>query len=151
MAKIDELTAVSAVVAGDLFAVYSATNGDTRSAAASVVLDYVQDNITVEGQKITQYAAPSSSPSSIAVTDSSSSVWLVDTPTGTIASTTITLPAVANCVDKQELLLNTTQTLTSITWAGNGATVTGAPTTLSANGFARLRYNALNTTWYRVG
>ena len=35
--------------------------------------------------------------------------------------------------------------------ARNGATVTGAPTSLSANGFFRLRFDAVASVWYRVG
>jgi hypothetical protein len=61
------------------------------------------------------------------------------------------LPLLANCVDKQEILVNCTQAITTLTVNGNGATVTGAPTTLSANGFFRLRFDGLANVWYRVG
>jgi hypothetical protein len=61
------------------------------------------------------------------------------------------MPAVASVIDGQELLVNSTQAVTTLTVAGNGATVAGAPTTLAANGFFRLKFEALVSTWYRVG
>ncbi|MNR16702.1 hypothetical protein D3C85_1333210 [compost metagenome] len=61
------------------------------------------------------------------------------------------LPAVANIIDKQEVLVNCTQAVTTLTINGNGATVTGAPTTLAANAFFRLKYDQPSTVWYRVG
>ena len=100
----------------------------------------------------TQYSAPSASPFTVAITDSDASIWLILTPTGTLATGTITLPAVANAVDRQEVLVNCTQIVTSLTVGGNGATaVTGAPTTLAANAYFRMRYDAATLTWYRVG
>jgi hypothetical protein len=47
--------------------------------------------------------------------------------------------------------VNTTQAVTALTVAGNGATVNGAPTTLAANGFFRIRFDAVLDVWYRVG
>ena len=37
------------------------------------------------------------------------------------------------------------------TVAGNGSTVNGAPTTLAANSFFRLRFDGVFKAWYRVG
>jgi hypothetical protein len=108
-------------------------------------------NASVADDKITQYAAPSATGFSITVLNGSSSVWLIISPTGAFAAGTLILPAVANCVDKQELLVNCTQAVTALTINANGATITGAPTTLAANGFFRLRFDALADVWYRVG
>jgi len=49
------------------------------------------------------------------------------------------------------VLVNCTQAVTTLTINGNGATVTGAPTTLAANAFFRLRFEAVAGVWYRVG
>lgn len=100
----------------------------------------------------TQYAAPSSSGFSVAITNSSANTHLILTPTTGFAAGTIVLPAVANCVDKQDILVNTTQQVTALTINGNGAVaVTGEPTSLAADDFFRLKFDALTSTWYRVG
>jgi len=63
----------------------------------------------------------------------------------------LVLPPVAGVLDKQELLVNTTQAVTTLTVSANGATVVGAPTTLAAGGFFCLRFDGVLDTWYRVG
>jgi hypothetical protein len=148
---IDRLAAADAIADGDQFAIGSLTNGDDRRVAASLVKAYVQADDSVVDDKITQYAAPSATGFTVAITDGSDSIWLVLTPTAGFAAGTITLPSVTNAVAKQEVLVNCTQAVTTLTVAGNGATVTGAPTTLAANAFFRLRFDDVLDTWYRVG
>lgn len=64
---------------------------------------------------------------------------------------TFTLPGTDDRTDKQEVTLHTVQALSSLTVDGNGATVNGAPASLAANGFFRLRFDAQSVAWYRVG
>lgn len=159
MPTINQLTAINTVATGDLVAVYSQTNGDARKAAMSVLLAYMQANLTFPstgiGQFVTQYSSPSSTGFSVTITDGSDddeNVHLILTPTAGFAAGTITLPPVASLVDKQEVLINCTQQLTALTVGANGATaVTGEPTSLSANDFFRLKYDLATSTWYRVG
>jgi hypothetical protein len=150
MPTINALTAVDTVAAGDAIPVYSSANGDARKASVTVLQSYMQSALTLPSAMDTQYASPSATGFTVAITDSSASTWLILTPTAGFAAGTLTLPASTNAVDKQELLVNCTQAVTTLTVSGNGATVTGAPTTLAANAAFRLRYNASNTTWYRV-
>jgi len=121
----------------------------------ALLLAYMQDNLTVTTDNmVTQYAAPSATGFSVTIgtgIDAGLSVWLVLTPVAGYAAGTLVLPASGDVVDKQEILVNCTQSVTTLTITGNGSTVTGAPTTLAANGFFRLRYDAVLTTWYRVG
>ena len=151
MTTINQLSAVDAVVSSDQVPIYSSTNGDARKASMSVIKDYVLSDATVADDKVTQYASPAATGFTVTVNDSSDSVWLILTPLAGYAAGTITLPAVANCVDRQEVLVNTTQAVTTLTVSGNGATVIGAPTTLAANAFFRLRFDAVLDVWYRVG
>jgi hypothetical protein len=151
MTTINQLSAVDAVVSSDQVPIYSSTNGDARKASMSVIKDYVLSDATVADDKVTQYAAPAATGFTVTVNNSSDSVWLILTPLAGYAAGTITLPAVANCVDRQEVLVNTTQAVTTLTVSGNGATVIGAPTTLAANAFFRLRFDDVLNTWYRVG
>ena len=151
MTTINQLTAVDSVSAADFTVIYSSASGDARKAALSVLLAYMEDNISTADNKITQYAAPSASGFSVSITDGSDSIWLVLTPVAGYAAGTIVLPALANCVDKQEILVNCTQSITTLTITANGSTVTGAPTTMAANAFFRLRFEDVTDTWYRVG
>jgi hypothetical protein len=149
--RIIDLSAVATVAAGDNVPIYSAANGDSRRAPMSVLAAYLGSQITTQDGKVTQYASPSSSPFTTAVTNSSVPIWLVLTPTGTMAVGTLTLPAQGTSVNLQEILVSTSQQVTALTVAPNGSNLVGAPTTLAAGAFFRLRFDALTSTWYRVG
>jgi len=151
MPTINELTTASEVFASDLFAFYSSNNGDARKASFSAIAALLKSLITAEDDKVTQYAAPSATAFTIAILDNSNSAWLILTPTAGFAAGAIKLPSVANAKDRQELLVNCTQSVATLTIDANGAIVTGAPTSLAANGFFRLRFDIVAKVWYRVG
>jgi hypothetical protein len=153
---INQLTALSSLAAGDNIAIGSSSNGDDRRAALSLLLSWLQSNLTIVDasaftEYTTQYAAPSASGQNIQVTDADDNYHLIITPVAGYAAMTITMPSSTNAADKQDILINCTQAVTTLTMAGNGATVAGAPTTLAANAFFRLKYDLPGTTWYRVG
>lgn len=151
MPTINQLNSTSSLAGSDQLPVYSQESGDARKVSLNVLADFVRSTISVSDDKITQYYAPSASGFTVQVNDDSDSVWLVLTPTGTLAAGTIKLPLNSNALDGQEVLVNCTQTITALTINGNGATVTGAPSTLAANGYFRLRFDGVTGTWYRVG
>lgn len=155
MPEINELTAIDTLKAADQVPVFSSSNGDARKAAMTVFLQYIQDNLTFSTPGIsytTQYAAPSATGFSVQITDDSTNTHLILTPVAGYAAGTIVLPAVGNLIDKQEVLVNCTQAVTTLTIDGNGAVaVTGEPSGLAANDFFRLKYDATVQTWYRVG
>jgi hypothetical protein len=153
---IKNLTALDSLAAGDNIAVGSSTNGDDRRAALSVLLSYIQSNLTITdasafAEYTTQYAAPSATGQSIQVTDGDDSIHLIITPAAGYAAMTIVLPTSTNCADKQDILVNCTEAVTTLTIDGNGSTVAGEPTTLAADAYFRLKYDLPGTTWYRVG
>lgn len=148
--RINELSRVTPAAA-DLTALWSTANGDTAACSLTQLATLIASLITAADDKVTQYAAPSASGFTVTLTDDADSKWLILTPVAGYAAGTIKLPAVANAVDKQEVLVNCTQVVTALTVDGNGATVTGAPTTLAANAFFRLRFDAVVDVWYRVG
>ena len=151
MPTINQLSSVDDLSGGDLFPVYVSADGDARKVSATNLRDFILSDASVADDKITQYAAPSATGFSVTILNGPDSVWLILLPTGAFAAGTLVLPLLANCVDKQEILVNCTQTVSTLTINGNGATVTGAPTSLSANGFFRLRFDGLANVWYRVG
>lgn len=153
MPAINQLSQVDQVQASDLVPIFSNQNGDARAAAMSVLLAYLQQNLTASGGMATQYSAPNATGFSVTInppTDGAS-VFLLLTPVAGYAAGTITLPELAECVDGQEVLATCTQAVTTLTVAGNGATVNGAPTTLAANAFFRLRFDGVLDSWYRIG
>lgn len=157
MPTINQLTQVDSLSAGDLIPIFATTDGDARAASVSVLQDYLQDHLSFSnnGDYASQYAAPSATGFTVAITDgvsNNTNVHLILTPLAGYAAGTITLPAKAGLVDKQEVLVNCTQAVTTLTIGLNGASgAIGAPTTLAANAFFRLKYDAITFNWYRVG
>lgn len=152
--NISQLSSVDDLTASDLLAVWVAANSDTRKASLSTLLTFLQANLTAPGDDMTQYFAPAATGFSVTVTPSTDgeNVYLLMTPVAGYAAGTIVLPPVANCVDGQQVLVSTTQAVTTLTVSGNGATaVNGAPATMAANAFFRLRFDGVFQSWYRVG
>lgn len=69
--------------------------------------------------------------------------------TGTAgASFAITLPASNSSLDGVKYVVMSTATRATTTWASAGASVVGAPATLTANTPVCLQYSHANLTWY---
>lgn len=141
------MTAGTALADADLITIYDDSAAAVRSLTAALLADYTQKKYFSM-----QYASPSASGFSVAITNSAANTHLILTPTAGFAAGTIVLPAIANVVDKQEILVNCTQQVVSLTVDGNGAgAVTGEPSSLGADDFFRLKYDATTDAWYRVG
>jgi hypothetical protein len=146
MSNINQLSTINTLQGGDLIPVWSTNNGDTRKASMTTLATYMQSALTLPGALATQYSAPSTS--GFSVTVSAGDTWLLLTPTGTLAVGAIVLPTGA--ADKSVVSVNCTQIVTTLSVTSSN-TVTGAPTTLAANGFFTMRYDAATAAWYRVG
>jgi len=69
--------------------------------------------------------------------------------TGTAgASFAVTLPASNSNLDGVKYVVMSTATRATTTWTSSGATIVGAPSTLTANTPVCLQYSHANTTWY---
>lgn len=143
MTTINNLTDGGAVASGTLFAGWSTPNGDTRRFSADALAAYINPTA---GNAAQVYSAPSATGFTVALSGEAS-IWLILTPTAGFAAGTITLPTAP--VNMQTITVNCTQPVASLTISGG--TITGAPTSLSANGFFTLQYDAVLSTWYRVG
>ena len=153
MTTINKLTGIDTVTAGDLLAVFSTSDGQARKASMSVLQKFMQDNLSFGVAAFTtQFASPSSTGFSIQINDNTDDTHLILTPTATFAAGTIVLPKATVAVDKQQVLVNSTQIVTTLTIDGNGAiAVTGEPSTLAANDFFTLKFEKATSVWYRVG
>ena len=151
MSAIDKLSRVSALSSADLVALFSSSVGDDTAATLGTLLAWLQEQLTADNAPTTQYSAPSATGFSVTVAPpvAGGSVWLLLTPAAGYAAGTIVLPALP--VDGQEVLVSCTQAVTTLTVNGNGSTVNGAPATLAANAFFRLRFDGVFKAFYRVG
>ena len=147
-----KLSRTDTVIASDLFVLFKATDDDYRGAPAADVLAYIQANLTFPGNYTTQYAAPAATGFSVTIPDVGYDVHLILTPLAGYAAGTLVLPSKLTLKDGQRLLVNCTQAVTTLTISLNGASAAvGAPTTLAANAFFTLKYDAASNNWYRVG
>ncbi len=151
MPTINQLNAADQVSGSDLLPLYSQANGDARKFSLTNLLNWLSgQQIATQDNKITQYSAPTTG-QTVQFTDNQNSVWLVLTPAASVVALTLKFPLVSNVLDRTELLVNSTQAITSVNIDPNGAAYIGAPTTLAANGFFRMRFDIVMQTWYRVG
>ncbi len=144
---IENLNNLDTVNNSTLFAVNQ--NGLDYNATGATVAEFLQQNAT-SGSVSIQYSAPTTGSSVSIVTPNGMDAWLVLTPAGTLATLTIILPQVATAISAQEIVVNSTQAVTTLTINGNSGTVIGAPTSLAANGFFRLRFEPVLKVWYRI-
>lgn len=151
---IEKLSKLTDLDATDLVAIFSNALGSDAAATVATLAAYLQSLMAASGALVTQYAAPNATGFSVAIAPpvNGGSAYLNLTPVAGYAAGSIVLPAVATCQDGQEVLCSTTNAVTALTINANGATgITGAPTTIAAGGFFRLRFDAFYKTWARVG
>lgn len=150
MSNINTLNAANSISDSDLLVMWQQINGDSRKISAYLLAQYVLSQ-QAANKVVRQYSAPSATGFSVTLTDNQANVWLTLTPLAGYAAGTLVLPALANSVDQQEIIVNCTQAVTTLTINGNGSSVVGAPTTLAANAYFKLKYDAVMDTWYRIG
>jgi hypothetical protein len=151
MSTINQLTSVDQINASDQVPIFSTNNGDARRASFTTIARFIASQITTADNFITQYFAPSATGFSVSILDTTDNIYLLLTPTAGFAAGTIVFPPVANCVDKQMILVSCTQAVTTLTLNGNGAPINGTLTTLAADGFFRFRFDGVVKAWYRIG
>lgn len=132
---------------------YDPQNGQDRRASLSDIAAVIQSDIAIPGVQFKQRFNPNATGFSVTIAplEQGQSGWLLLTPAAGYAAGTVNLPAIATLSDDQEILITTTQAVTALTVGNGGAIVNGAPTTLAANAFFRLRFDLINGSWYRVG
>lgn len=149
MTTINQLSEATTLQSGDQVPIASLANGDTRRASLTSLSAFIATQISVGDGKITQYAAPLTG-GTVTLPANTQNTWLVITPAGTIAALTIILPDGALAAHNQEILVFCSQIVTALTLTAANATVLGAPTAFTANGFFTLRFEGVLDRWYRV-
>jgi hypothetical protein len=150
MPTINQLAGISQVSGGDQLPIYVPNNGDARKVSVSQLLQYFQQTFAAPTVATNLYT-PGTGFNITVPTPTSEQQWMVIQPAGTLAAGTITLPLNTGTPDGTQVLVTTTQIITSFTLALNGAaSAFGAPTTLAANAFFTMRFYQATNSWYRV-
>jgi hypothetical protein len=151
MPQINQLPLQTQVTGGDQFPIYAPSTGDARRLPVSALLAYFQEQFAAPTVATNVYV-PTTGFSIAVPTPVSEQQWMLLQPAGTLASGTITLPLNTATPDGTEVLITSTQIVTSFTLSLNGASAAnGAPTALTANGFYRMRFVQAQNSWYRIG
>ena len=152
MTTINQLTATDTLSGSDLMPVFSQSNGDARKVSITNLSAFIDTLVSPTTDKITQYYAPSATGFTASITDNGDSIWLVLTPAADYATATIQLPKASSSVDKQEVLINTTHAVTTLTVnTSDAGSVIGSPTSLAIGDYFTMRFEGVTKTWYRVG
>jgi len=150
MPQIYQLPLVNQASLGDQIPVYTPNNGDARRMSLNTLLQFFQQQFAAPTLATNVYT-PTTGFSIGVPTPVSQQQWMLLQPAGTLATGTITLPLNTTTPDGTEVMITSTQSIMSLTVGLNGATAAfGAPTTLTANGFARLRFVQSQNSWYRI-
>jgi len=150
MPTINQLPLLAQVSPGDQVPVYSPNNGDARRLPISSLLQFFQQTFASPTLATNVYT-PGTGFNLAVPTPVAAQQWMLIQPAGTLAAGTVTLPLNTGTPDGTEVLITTTQQITAFTLAPNGAAnVYGAPGTLSAEDFFRMRYVLATNSWYRI-
>ena len=150
MPTINQLPLLAQVSPGDQVPVYSPNNGDARRLPVSALLQYFQQTFASPTLATNVYT-PGTGFNVAVPTPVAAQQWMLIQPAGTLALGTITLPLNTQTPDGTEVLVTTTQQITGFTLALNAATAAyGAPSTLAAEDFFRMRFVQATNSWYRI-
>lgn len=147
---IRDLTEASALAAGDYVAI--SVSGNDRKITVSALMTFLAGLIAPPWDKVIQFASPTTGFTVTATPPSAgNSMWVILTPTGTLATGTVALPVKGAATDGQEVLVCSSQTVTTLTVSATNLSVNGAPTTLVAGSSFLMKFDLVNSTWRRIG
>ena len=150
MPTINQLPVLNTINSGDQLPVYSPNNGDARRTSIGSLLTFFQQSFASPTLAVNLYV-PGNGFNITVPTPVSNDQWMLLQPAGTLATGTITLPLNTGVPDGTTVLITTTQEITSLTIALNGATaVYGAVTTLSAGSATSIRFYQPTNSWYQI-
>jgi hypothetical protein len=150
MPTINQLPVLNTISSGDQLPVYSPNNGDARRTSIGSLLTFFQQSFASPTVAVNLFV-PGTGFNITVPTPVSEQQWMLLQPAGTLASGTITLPLNTGVPDGTTVLITSTQEITSLTIALNGASaIYGAVTTLGAGGAAVYRFYQPTNSWYNI-
>ena len=150
MPTINQLPVLNTISSGDQLPVYSPNNGDARRTSIGSLLTFFQQSFASPTLSVNLYV-PGSGFNITVPTPVSQDQWMLLQPAGTLATGTITLPLNTGVPDGTTVLITSTQEITSLTIALNGATALyGGATNLSAGAATAIRFYQPTNSWYQI-
>jgi hypothetical protein len=150
MPTINQLPLLSPISSGDQLPVYSPNNGDARRTSIGSLLTFFQQSFASPTLSVNLYV-PGSGFNITVPTPVSNDQWMLLQPASTLATGTITLPLNTGVPDGTTVLITTTQEITSLTIALNGATaIFGGVTSLAAGTATAIRFYQPTNSWYQI-
>jgi hypothetical protein len=150
MPTINQLPVLNTISSGDQLPVYSPNNGDARRTSIGNLLTFFQQSFASPTLSVNLYV-PGSGFNITVPTPVSQDQWMLLQPAGTLATGTITLPLNTGVPDGTTVLITTTQEITSLTIALNGATALyGGVTFLGAGTATAIRFYQPTNSWYQI-
>ena len=150
MPTINQLPLLSPISSGDQLPVYSPNNGDARRTSIGSLLTFFQQSFASPTLSVNLYV-PGSGFNITVPTPVSNDQWMLLQPASTLATGTITLPLNTGVPDGTTVLITTTQEITSLTIALNGASaIYGGVTSLAAGTATAIRFYQPTNSWYQI-
>jgi len=150
MPTINQLSPLSQVSGGDQLPIYVPNNGDARRVSVTQLLQYFQQTFASPTLATNLYV-PGTGFNITVPTPVSNDQWMLLQPAGTLATGTITLPLNTGVPDGTTVLITTTQEITSLTIALNGASaIFGGATSLAAGTATAVRFYQPTNSWYQI-
>jgi hypothetical protein len=150
MPTINQLPVLNTISSGDQLPVYSPNNGDARRTSIGSLLTFFQQSFASPTLAVNLFV-PGNGFNITVPTPVSNDQWMLLQPAGTLASGTITLPLNTGVPDGTTVLITTTQEITSLTIALNGASaIYGAVTSLAAGAATAIRFYQPTNSWYQI-
>jgi hypothetical protein len=150
MPTINQLPVLSTISSGDQLPVYSPNNGDARRTSIGSLLTFFQQSFASPTLAVNLYV-PGSGFNITVPTPVSNDQWMLLQPAGTLATGTITLPLNTGVPDGTTVLITTTQEITSLTIALNGASaIFGGVSFLAAGSATAIRFYQPTNSWYQI-
>jgi hypothetical protein len=150
MPTINQLPVLSPISSGDQLPVYSPNNGDARRTSIGSLLTFFQQSFASPTLSVNLYV-PGSGFNITVPTPVSNDQWMLLQPASTLATGTITLPLNTGVPDGTTVLITTTQEITSLTIALNGASaIYGGVSFLGAGSATAIRFYQPTNSWYQI-
>jgi hypothetical protein len=150
MPTINQLPLLSPISSGDQLPVYSPNNGDARRTSIGSLLTFFQQSFASPTLSVNLFV-PGSGFNITVPTPVSQNQWMLLQPAGTLATGTITLPLNTGVPDGTTVLITTTQEITSLTIALNGASaIFGGVSFLGAGTATAIRFYQPTNSWYQI-
>jgi len=149
MSRSFPIVRTSEMTGQELVPMYLQANGFAEYGLLDSLVEYVKQTITAPTFDTTINVPVNGF--DLTMTADSNNQWLCLRPAGTLATGTVRVPAKGTAGDGQEIIISSTETITSLTVDDNGATaISGTITTIDADSPIRLKYNTNTDTWYKV-